>query len=473
MTLEVSNGTTVPHATDSFDLFEKLRTFLTVTLPVGERWTELHHHNEYAQKTGVFASIGSVSEASNPFNDPPATWSATGVGPWQVAVGYDRAVHVSSVNIVATGASTRPADFTVEYSDDNVIWFVQDTLGTFTDNDWLATSSIKQIALTGTAGNKHLFWRLNISAVTNPASAPSVNSIRFEQDTISLSVQMRKRLSLRGQGSGSDQIFINLDTDYRPAGDWFNWRIFAATGFLAADTEDYLGMPGANPKLVGISLRDSSIPYWFMANGRRFIMIAKVDTTFHALHGGFILPYATPAQFPYPVMIGGSNAYETFAGDTANDLSMRWSSDDDTLRNFYDPGGNTAGVSNTSPASCWLRFVDGTWHSFKNRYTSTVTDANSSSGRNIWPGSPHAGAKLITDNMVTAIDGSYVLFPFIIHVHGDNPSPNIIGEIQGVEFVTGFSAASEDTITVGGDTYLMIPNVFRTDKGRWAAFKLE
>jgi hypothetical protein len=131
-------------------------------------------------------------------------------------------------------------------------------------------------------------------------------------------------------------------------------------------------------------------------------------------------------------------------------------------------------ASLTSVTTNYLRFADGSWYPFKNWYTSGGTPETSvSSGRNIWPWGPASEHSSAYKRIVTAIDGSYVLFPCIMHVEGNNPSPNILGEIHGVFAVTGFGNAAENTTTINGVTYLIIPNVFRTAKERWAAIALE
>lgn len=463
--MTVETGT----AASAFDLFEKLRTFLTVTLPVNERWQELYHNPDYTLLLGVFASSGSITLASNPFNAAAAVWSGTAnAKPWQIGVEFDQPVHLTLADITALTSNLQPQSIDFQYSDDGLSWTTQDSFSGMTSLDWTSQSGIKTFTLSGNNLNRHKFWRLNIVNSTGGTSL-SLNRIILYQDGFALNVQLRKRLSLKGPGGGSDEIFVNLESDYSVNGDWYNWRLYGATGHLASNVLDFATQPGTSLP-VGLSLWQASIPYWFVANGRRFMVIAKINTTYHALYAGFILPYATPSQYPYPLMIGGSNAM----GAPTNDARLRWSSNNDDCRNFYDPGGVEGGMTSlTSVTTHYLRFADGSWYPFKNWYTSSVPEAAVVFGRNVWPWGPSNDHATAYKNIVTTIDNQYVLFPCIMHVDGANPSPNILGEIHGVFAITGFGNAAENTTTINGVTYLIIPNVFRTAKERWAAIALE
>lgn len=468
MTIEI--GT----ASSAFDLFEKLRTFLTVTLPVNERWQQLYHNPDYTLLVGVFASSGTVNLTSNPFNANATAWTGTSnAHPWNIGVEFNQPVHLSAADITALTNTAQPAVINFQYSDDGLSWTTQDSFTGMTALSWTSVAGIKRFNLTGTSANKHRFWRLNIPDSTSTGTEMiTLNKIVLWQDGFPLNVQLRKRLSLKGPGGSSDEIFVNLDTDYSVSGDWYNWRLFGATGFIAGNVLDFNTQPGSSLP-VGLSLWNSSIPYWFIANGRRFMVIAKINTTYHALYAGFILPYATPSQYPYPLMIGGSNALKGGSG-SAFDASQRWSSTDDSCRNFYDPGGTDSSMASlTSVTTSYLRFADGSWYPFKNWYTSSQPEAAVTNGRNVWPWGPSNDHAIAYKNIVTTIDGSYVLFPCIMHVDGANPSPNILGEMHGVFAVTGFGNAAENTTTINGVTYLIIPNVFRTAKERWAAIALE
>jgi hypothetical protein len=60
------------------------------------------------------------------------------------------------------------------------------------------------------------------------------------------------------------------------------------------------------------------------------------------------------------------------------------------------------------------------------------------------------------------------VLPIILH---DN-TPEVYGELDGVLATSGQAIASEDTLTVGADSYLVVQNVFRTGRNQYCAVKL-
>ena len=167
-----------------------------------------------------------------------------------------------------------------------------------------------------------------------------------------------------------------------------------------------------------------------MANGRRFAVAAKVSTVYEALHAGLLLPYATPQQFPYPLMIGAT---------LASDSGTRWS----------DASGGHSAYTYT-PASLALRNVVGSWIS-----------------PDLHPTAPGASATLY--NYRPAPGDSYPPIPIELEDGG----PNRYGYLDGVFFVPGYGAAVEDVVQIGGVDYLMLGNVFRNGTRDYWALRLE
>jgi hypothetical protein len=62
----------------------------------------------------------------------------------------------------------------------------------------------------------------------------------------------------------------------------------------------------------------------------------------------------------------------------------------------------------------------------------------------------------------------YPLLPVTLN----DSTPNIYGELDGIYFVSGFNNAVENTITIGGDTYLVVQDVWRTSHIDYYAMKL-
>lgn len=252
-------------------------------------------------------------------------------------------------------------------------------------------------------------------------------------------------LFLQGQGSsGTDEIYCSIKIDESVPSDYFNWRVAGAIGY--SSTNDQANQPGAS-QLNYMALWDGSIPYWFIANGRRFIVIAKVSTTYHALYMGFILPYATPSEYPYPLFIGGETSFQ----------GKRWSVTDENNRCFWDPG----------ESGSWLYRNDGQWLDWVN-FGGTSTETIRTN-RNVMPYVSDA------DNFRSIgtgkpPGGEYPLIPTVLIER--SPTEAIMGEFEGVFAVSGFGNASENTVDIGGDDHLVVQNIFRTDRWDYAAIKL-
>jgi hypothetical protein len=76
------------------------------------------------------------------------------------------------------------------------------------------------------------------------------------------------------------------------------------------------------------------------------------------------------------------------------------------------------------------------------------------------------------DNVRDTIDGQPVLTPIEWSYYQSTLDRGSIGEIDGVFHVTGSGRSTEDVITVDGEDYLVVQNVFRTDIDQYAAIHI-
>ena len=60
-----------------------------------------------------------------------------------------------------------------------------------------------------------------------------------------------------------------------------------------------------------------SIPYWFLADGRRVIIVAKITTVYEHAYLGFLDAYATPGEWTYPLVVGVSDVSMAEPGATS------------------------------------------------------------------------------------------------------------------------------------------------------------
>lgn len=358
------------------------------------------------------------------------TFSGQATPSW-IQVRFDDAVEITQfkLRVWASNLSRAPKDFALQYSDDGLAWT---TYASWTGATGWAANEVRTYTVTATTEQKHAYWRLSITANNGDANYTEINELELYEtagSTTNLALStLVPELIVKGPGAaGVDQVFVGLQRYASSTLDWFNWRMRSFIGYVSSN--DFASQPGASPARA-IALWNQSTPYWFIANGRRFALAAKVSTVYAAMYGGLILPYATPAQFPYPVMIGGT---------LGSASSTRWS---DTSAGHA--------VFAHAPGTLALRNVVGSWIS-----------------PDLHPTAPGASATLY--NYRPAPGDSYPLLPIELEDSG----PNRYGYLDGVYFTPGYSAAVEDVVQVGGVDHLMLQNVFRNGVRDFWALRLE
>jgi hypothetical protein len=254
-------------------------------------------------------------------------------------------------------------------------------------------------------------------------------------------------LILRGPGlSGTEEIRAGLKGYFDTGNDYYNWEACGMHGFLAGSAFD--AQPGTS-RGVFLPLWNGAIPYWFVGNGDRLIVVAKVSTVYQLLHLGRILPYGQPTHYPAPILIAAGTGVQ----------ATRWSATADPHSNLTRPRGS-------SSTSCGVfNHVDNTW-------ADLTVESNSVAKVFPWPWHWHSNYAQ-TESMTyidTNPDGSYTLEP--ARLIQESPSVNLLGEISGLAFVTGQGNAAENTITVGADTWLVVPNIYRSTRDAYCAVKL-
>lgn len=273
-------------------------------------------------------------------------------------------------------------------------------------------------------------------------------------------------LMVKGKGLGGlDEIYVNIDTFINTNDGVYNWVLRGAVSYNGAnDVQDQAGQ--APP--VGLSLWNNAMRYWFFANGRRFIVVAQVSASYVSAYAGLILPYATPTQYPYPLFVGGN--LPTGSGSDAPYQTENYSWADARNTNFWRPlQTSPSGYNLTDRTQCHLYWNDGSWIDFSNGYTNSFTNGQFT---------PYTGVQT-TANLIhpvhrnwvrECLDGSYQLLPYTLTTA--TPSSAVVGELDGCYSVSGFNNGSENTVTVGGDTYLVVQNVGRNSVGDYIAIKM-
>lgn len=248
---------------------------------------------------------------------------------------------------------------------------------------------------------------------------------------------------LRGPGlSAIDQIHIRIGRDSNPGADIYG---ITSQYFVSYNPSFNQSLQPGQSNAVGMALWDNPMPYWFIANGRRFICIAKVSTVYTSMYCGFYLPYSTPSELPYPILVLGSH-------DDA--ITYRWSTANHAVGGFWDPSSGNGYARDGSGAELGVaNYINGTGGS---RQFSGSTA--------IWP---YDVDLQLRENY----DGTQSLLPTIFHTNYNGG--NVYGELQGVFFTSAFGLGSEDTVTIDSKTYLIVQSVYRTDRRSYAAILLE
>jgi hypothetical protein len=263
--------------------------------------------------------------------------------------------------------------------------------------------------------------------------------------------------------SGTEQIYVNIGAFHNPSSGIYNWRLRGAVGYLSANT--WFNQPGASPDAFTY-LWNASIPYWFIANGQRVIVVAQVSAEYESAYLGKFLPDGTPGQYPYPLFIGGSGGNATPLGGSQGFDAGAANRAHSDVSNFHGAFFDPACAFHCDIAGAWQ--VWNHWNSGTDAHGNNTTnqinpyadDGNSGTGQTTTPG----GMQWLTTNL----DGSYPLIP--VRLEQIAPSINVLGTLDGVFATTGDGNSPGSTLTVGGATYLCMQDTFRSARQNFAAF---
>ena len=248
-----------------------------------------------------------------------------------------------------------------------------------------------------------------------------------------------------GEGDGTQAIYAGIRLDDNPGDQAWNWAHRCSTGYSGSQT--WSVQPGVSLEYFS-SFFNSDMLYWFIGNGRRYCVSAKVGSTFHAMYQGLFLPFGSPTEFPLPICnIGEEDARTSHTNTNANFNSFC----------FADFSGQ-------------VRNVAGAWMIIR----------KSSSGAGIiqlWPNTTSYGAFNVWDNHENFDSGDNQLFPIVLveGPTGGTGAPlttTTFGVLDGVRRVTGFGAVSETVLTIGGNDHVMFHNIFRVDREDFWAMEM-
>lgn len=250
--------------------------------------------------------------------------------------------------------------------------------------------------------------------------------LRYETSTANHS------LIMRAHGlDGLQEIFLGLRAYQDSGADYYNITAGAFTGYVGGNT--FAAQPGA--ALAGVPAHNNRIDYWMTMNGQRIACAMKVGTpVYEHFYLGKFFPYSRPSQYPYPMVCGGM-----LVGEAATRFS-------ETTHDFYLRGDNARGRLRT-PAG-WINMYCYPWG---NAFLTSLA-------------TPSA-----TQMQARDTGNKYPLLPVELH---DN-SANLYGRLDGVFHVSGFNNAVENTLTLGGVTYVVMQSVARTGHADYYALRMD
>ncbi len=497
------------------DLFGKIVSFLTTNaalVSAGQQWQVLRQYRDNVASISLTSLIETVTYANRRIlhsfrydprslgsNDPTgvttgAVWCTSFVaGTSQITITLKVAKAIATVRMVApfdgSGTSGMLQNFRLQYSDDNSTWttaLTQNTSPTY------ALGQSRDFAVPGTPG-AHLYWRIIIDRRVDGGASGAVywKSLLLLDSSGDVANHFGSEAIFKATGtSGTDAIYTGLRSEYDATVGWYNLFLNGYTGYDPLETS-WFNQPGALNNFSAASTTrleqpvvpcwNSAMPYWLRANGRSFSFAVKVSTSFEGGYMGFLLPYATPAQYPYPLAIGGSLVPDL----TDRSTPWRYSYNHYKHSVFPIPGsiGNNNGATVQSSV-LYLRLPDGTWNNFGQRYdtfgANALTEMTQSTAypyplaglrSGVWPTSVrNAGTAGTRRDYREVLGGGYILQPLILHQRF--PTIAVWGELEGCMAISGFSNGAENTTTFGGVDYVVFQNVTRNEIHEYWAMAL-
>ena len=373
--------------------------------------------------------------------------------PQDVEFEFFEAETITSYQMAAFSSSYSymPKSWTFQYWDGDS-W---ETLDTVTDYLLWTPSGVVTFAIGSPVSATK--YRLHITAIPS-TSTLIIGAVRLLRSD-GIDAAFSQTIWQAPGNDGDSEILCGTHAFERQDADYFNWEVAAFDGYDAgASWRAQAGFHG----LLYLPLWDDSIPYWFIVNGRRAIVIAKIDIQYEVIYLGLLDPYYSPDQYPYPIALGGTLAFGLTIPNW-DSTSWRWNNATVQHREFThaDPGG----ASPLYPQHLQMRarLWDGSWLGFEATVNDIITATPAATRGLIWP--YRCGLSLLDPNL----DDGYSLWPIMLNAG----TPNTLGQLCGVACTSGQGVTAETLITIDAIDWLVLPNINRTDRDDFFAVALD
>jgi len=377
-------------------------------------------------------------------------------------------------------------NFRLQYSDNGSSWTTALTVNAstiFSVGEW------REYAVPGTPGS-HVYWRILVDSVQNATTNIGWASMLLLEADGTVANHFGSEMILKAPGlGGTDEIFVGIRSEYDTAAGWFNLFLNGYSGY-DLNEQSWFDQPGALPGYSAgqplavpmVPCWDTTMPYWFVASGRSFRFAVKVSTSFEGGYLGFMLPYATPAQYPYPLLVGGSLVPQ----DGLRSAEWRYSYANWRHGVFPGPGADSFPGAEGRWATLYLRSPSGEWIYFANRPNSGTPTPEGLYGPQIQVNAPYtasAGWRSVWPHCMNdqwasgkrpyrdCLGGGYILQRCVLLQRA--PTPTLFGEFEGVFSISGYQNAPENTTNIGGKNHVVFQNAYRNTVHEFWALSLD
>lgn len=333
----------------------------------------------------------------------------------------------------------------------------------------------------------------NDAATTGGGGSGAVLTVTYQAKTTA-----DKVVIMEGSGGGSDEIMIGIRTYNKTAGlnTARNWALAGMASYNAS--LDFDNQPGISPHSDAVgggaifplkeNDADPDIDFWMSVTSRRFVVIAKcrsaTTTHYMSCYGGFLLPFGTAAEFPYPIYISGCSARDdTFHSDTAGNRingitdviqvtgktgpAFFRKQTDSTWQVVVNSTGSDGGAPTRGAVNDYVVYPVGQSNTTLPPTADEIVAASNLDWDDVIPliGVPGTASLNIVETPETGDDIS-VLVPATLQA-SFSTDLDVIGELEGVFWVSGDGAtvkSSEDRMINGDVKYRVFQNGIKQEK---------